>query len=71
MMHEQMRMFFGGVCVLASAFALTSCEDFFDQESEYVIYEEGNALNNPADTIYSVIGIANKLQVIPTFSDVR
>lgn len=64
MMHEQMRMFFGGVCVLASAFALTSCEDFFAQESEYVIYEEGNALNNPADTIYSVIGIANKLQVI-------
>ncbi len=50
--------------VLASAFALTSCEDFFEQESEYVIYEEGNALDNPADTIYSVIGIANKLQVI-------
>ena len=64
MMHEQMRMFFGGVCVLASAFALTSCEDFFAQESEYVIYEEGNALDNPADTIYSVIGIANKLQAI-------
>lgn len=58
----------GKVClaagVLASAFALTSCEDFFDQKSEYVIYEEGNALDNPADTIYSVIGIANKLQMI-------
>ena len=50
--------------VLASAFAMTSCEDFFEQKSEYVIYEESNALDNPADTIYSVIGIANKLQAI-------
>ena len=67
-MNAWMQGGLGKVCltagVLASAFALTSCEDFFDQESEYVIYEEGNALNNPADTIYSVIGIANKLQVI-------
>lgn len=64
MIKKQMRTAFGAVCLLASAFALTSCEDFFAQESEYVIYEEGNALNNPADTIYSVIGIANKLQAI-------
>ncbi len=63
-MRGSQRTAFGAVCLLASACALTSCEDFFEQESEYVIYEEGNALNNPADTIYSVIGIANKLQTI-------
>lgn len=64
MMHGQIRMVIGVVCMLTSAFVLTSCEDFFEQESEYVIYEEGNALDNPADTIYSVIGIINKLQTI-------
>ncbi|MBR3895497.1 MAG: RagB/SusD family nutrient uptake outer membrane protein [Bacteroidaceae bacterium] len=47
-----------------SAVGLTSCEDFFNQESEYVIYEGDNALDNAADTIYSVIGVLNKLQAI-------
>ena len=53
------------VCLLTmSAVGLTSCEDFFNQESEYVIYEGDNALDNVADTIYSVIGVLNKLQAI-------
>ena len=53
------------VCLLTmSAVGLTSCEDFFNQESEYVIYEGDNALDNAADTIYSVIGVLNKLQAI-------
>lgn len=52
-------------CLLGvSAFGLTSCEDFFEQESEYIIYEDGNSLNNAADTIYSMIGVLNKLQAI-------
>ena len=63
-MRGSQRTAFGAVCLLASACALTSCDDFFDYESEYVIYDGDNALDNPADTIYSVIGIINKMQAI-------
>ena len=41
-----------------------SCSDFFDQESEHVIFTETDHLNSATDSIYSVIGILNKLQAI-------
>ncbi len=44
--------------------ALTSCADFFDQESEHVIFTEKDHLNNATDSIYSVTGILNKLQTL-------
>ena len=54
-----------GVCLLTmSVVGLTSCEDFFEQDSSYVVFEEDNKLNNAADTIYSVVGVLNKLQAI-------
>ena len=43
---------------------MASCSDFFDQQSEHVVFTENNKLDNPTDTIYSVIGILNKLQTI-------
>ena len=43
---------------------LTSCGDFFDQESDHVIYSEHEHLNNAVDTIYSVTGILSKLQTL-------
>ena len=43
---------------------LTSCSDFFDQESDHVIFSDANHLGNATDTIYSVTGIMNKLQEI-------
>ena len=43
---------------------IASCSDFFDQQSEHVVFTENNKLDNPTDTIYSVIGILNKLQTI-------
>jgi len=43
---------------------LTSCDDFFDQESDTVLYADHDHLNNAVDTIYSVTGILNKLQAI-------
>lgn len=52
-------------CLLAMPLVgLTSCEDFFEQDSSYVVFEEDNLLNNAADTIYSVVGVLNKLQAI-------
>ncbi|MBR4730252.1 MAG: RagB/SusD family nutrient uptake outer membrane protein [Prevotella sp.] len=43
---------------------MASCSDFFDQQSEHVVFTENNKLDNPTDSIYSVIGILNKLQSI-------
>ena len=43
---------------------LASCSDFFNQESEHVIFTEKDHLHNATDTIYSVTGILNKLQAI-------
>ena len=43
---------------------MTSCADFFEQESEHVVFSDKDHLNNATDTIYSVIGILNKLQAI-------
>ena len=43
---------------------LTACSDFLEQESENIIYADKDHLNNATDTIFSVTGIMNKLQVI-------
>jgi hypothetical protein len=43
---------------------ITSCADFFDQESEHVVFAENHSLDSATDSIYSVIGILNKLQAI-------
>ena len=38
---------------------MTSCEDFLNTESSYF---SDSTLDNPSDTLYSVVGIINKLQ---------
>ncbi len=58
------RKFFKAFALLALLGASTSCSDFLDQESDHVIYADKSHLNNATDTIYSVIGIMNKLQSI-------
>lgn len=49
---------------LTLAFGVTSCSDFFDVESNYIIDADKNHLSNATDTIYSVTGILNKVQAI-------
>lgn len=44
--------------------SFASCSDFFNEDSDYVINADQDHLNNATDTIYSVIGILNKLQAI-------
>ncbi len=44
--------------------ATTSCSDFFDVDSNYIIDASKEHLHTDADTIYSVTGILDKLQVI-------
>jgi len=47
-----------------SSSLVTSCEDFFDQESEHVIYADNEHLNSAVDTVYTISGILSKLQNI-------
>lgn len=47
-----------------SAFLFASCEDFFEQESDNVIYADQEHLNNAVDSIYSILGIMDKMQLL-------
>lgn len=49
------------VCVVCG---FVGCSDFFDQDSDNVIFSDQDHLNNATDTIYSVTGILNKLQAL-------
>ncbi|MBR6321137.1 MAG: RagB/SusD family nutrient uptake outer membrane protein [Prevotella sp.] len=42
----------------------SSCADFFEQESENVVYSDKDHLSNWSDSVYSVMGILGKMQVI-------
>lgn len=59
----------GSVCCgfVAAFMALplmTACQDFFEPEAEDVIFTDKDHLTNWTDTVYSLTGILNKLQVI-------
>ncbi len=42
----------------------TSCSNMLDTDSELVEFEKDNTLNHLTDSVYSVMGIINKMQVI-------
>ena len=46
------------------AFGLSGCSDFFDQESDHVIYTDNHKIDEASDTIYSMTGVLHKLQTI-------
>ena len=46
------------------AAALTACSDIMDTDSELVEKLEDNTLQNPTDSVYSVMGIIYKMQAI-------
>ena len=58
---KRLKIFLTAICVICG---FVSCSDFFDQDSEHVIFADAGHLNNATDTIYSVTGILNKLQVL-------
>lgn len=47
-----------------SSFLFLSCEDFFEQDSDYIIYADQEHLNSHVDTLYSMTGILNQLQLL-------
>ena len=52
------------ISALIAVGAFTACSDFFDQDSEQIIFTENNKLDNATDSAYSVLGILNKLQMV-------
>lgn len=52
------------LAIIFSIFTLTACSDIMDVESDRVVYEENHRLDNPNDSIYSVMGVVAKLQNI-------
>ena len=51
----------GGAAALTG---LTACNDILDTDSELVEFQEDNSLNQPTDSVYSVMGIIYKLQTL-------
>ena len=41
-----------------------SCSDFFDQESDHVMFADNYKLDNATDTIYGVTGVMKKMQAL-------
>lgn len=48
----------------AAGLLVTSCQDFFDVESSYIVDAGKEHLVNANDSIYSLIGVLNKVQAI-------
>ena len=46
------------------AMSFTACSDLLSTESELVEFAEDNTLNQPTDSVYSVLGIIGKMQII-------
>lgn len=52
-------------CFMAVAVcALSSCSDFFEVDSDNVVYSDKNHLSNATDTTYSIVGIIAKMGAI-------
>ena len=49
---------------LLVAGGLSSCADMLQTDSDIVMYEKDNTLSHPTDSVYSVLGIISKMQVI-------
>ncbi|MBO4606808.1 MAG: RagB/SusD family nutrient uptake outer membrane protein [Prevotella sp.] len=52
------------LCVVSMTLAITSCSDMLDKDSDIVMYADKPHLNEATDTIYSMVGIQNKIQAL-------
>ena len=65
MITKSIKSFFTA-CLLCGggAAALTACSEMLDTDSELVEFQEDNRLDQPTDSVYSVMGIIYKLQTL-------
>ena len=52
------------IFLIGLAFVTTSCEDMMPDDSSRVVYEEDNQLKEPNDSLYSLWGILQKVQML-------
>lgn len=57
-------LFAVGLMCCGAIAALTSCSSMLETDSDLVEYDKDNTLNHPTDSVYSVLGIINKMQLI-------
>ena len=58
-------MKYRNILIAATAFLMTvSCGDILDTDSGIVEFEEDNSIREASDSVYSMLGILNKMQVV-------
>ena len=62
-MKMMMKLLGAAFFILHSSFFI-SCQSMLETESDLVEFEEDHTLNHATDSVYSVLGIINKMQVI-------
>ena len=54
----------GTALFILHAACCVSCSNMLETDSELVEFEQDNTLNHPTDSVYSVLGIINRMQII-------
>jgi hypothetical protein len=62
-MGKMMKMLGAALFLIPSSFFI-SCSDLLETDSELVEFEKDNTLDHPTDSVYSILGIVNKMQLI-------
>ena len=57
------RIIFSAIAAVLTA-GFVSCSDMLKTESKVVVYDDDLTLDKATDTVYSVMGIVQKMQVI-------
>jgi len=52
------------ISIICMACGFSACSDFFDKESDQLTFTDNHQLDNATDSVYSMVGILNKLQAI-------
>ena len=63
-MIMKLKNIFSSVLVSVAVIVATSCSDLLKVDSKIALFEDENKLDNPTDTVYSVLGIVKALQKI-------
>lgn len=62
--YMKAKYIFSGVILAASSVMFSSCGDFFDQDSDHVIFTDDHGLGQASDTLFSIAGIMQKMQAL-------
>ena len=64
MITKAYQYLFAGLASCVMGAMLTACSDFLYEDSDQYIYAEDHALDSDADTLWTMAGIMNKMQVL-------